>query len=258
MIHICHIYKYSTHSTLTMFDFESYKQIGFLINISIYIYTQRIQHYLYLTLNPRNKRLVFVYFAGSYKLLWLCKWQKSRLTCPSRVPLPSIPRCLLHGRSACERKKKRPRNRNPTLNGDSPDLVTYSAPTEGWAEVLCGGHQGRGRDVEYLEQRVTRRRRDGRGRSREKCAEVEHGTVSLAAPSQIRLLTSSSDVNVDAVPTGGWGGGGGGQKCFWVDVSGDWAARARDSGSGEQLASVQWRRRFLNPIGGGGGQKCFS
>jgi hypothetical protein len=42
------------------------------------------------------------------------------------------------------------------------------------------------------------------------------------APSQIRLLTSSSDVNVDAAPTGGFEGAvGGGQKCFWLDVSGD-------------------------------------
>jgi hypothetical protein len=46
---------------------------------------------------------------------------------------------------------------------------------------------------------VTRRRQASRGRSREKRAEMEHGTVShrasLAAPRRIRVLTSSSYVN---------------------------------------------------------------
>lgn len=162
-----------------------------------------------------------MYFAGSYKLLWLCKWQESRLTYPSRVPLPSIPRRLLHGRSACERKKKRPRNRNPTLNGDSPDPVIYSAPTEGWAEVLCGGHQGRGRDVEYLEQRVTRRRRDGRGRSREKnkWRATAHLARSDCSPPQATWTWMQRLRGV-------WGGGGGGDRSasgwMWAEIERQW------------------------------------
>jgi hypothetical protein len=53
---------------------------------------------------------------------------------------------------------------------------------------------------------VIRRRQASRGRSREKRAEMEHGTVShrasLAAPCRIRVLTSSSCVNAAAASPG--------------------------------------------------------